>query len=197
MDLCDNTYCQLFGCFKITSQSKQDFKQNILNSDHTSTHLSIGILSHFLMCPDFGMGRCHRSDGQLVKLGKLWRWSDGQVGQIGKRGQATFWCSDHIHHVGVSCCLFILTPTYKADFWKLFINELHCLPSVLSHIINFNRFIVVLLNQKCCSGAAKRWKMLFALNTMESMHCFFCKSSLLGQRVGAMVGSISPSISSQ
>ena len=154
--MCDNSYCQLFGCFKTTSQLKQNFEQNILKSGHTLTHSSIGILSHFLMCPDFGMGRCHRSDGQMVKLDKLGRWSDGQVGQIGKRGQATFWCSDHIHHVGVSCCLFILTPTYKADFRKLFINQLHCLPSVLSHIINFNRFIVVLLNQKCCSGAAKR-----------------------------------------
>ena len=69
-----------------------------------STHSSIGILSHFLMCPDFGMGRCHRSDGQMVKSGKLGRWSDGQVGQIVKREQATFWCSAHIHQVGVSSC---------------------------------------------------------------------------------------------
>ena len=84
MDMCDNSYCQLFGCFKTTSQLKQDFEQNILKSGHTLTHSSIGILSHFLMCPDFGMGRCHRSDGQMVKLDKLGRWSDGQVGQIGK-----------------------------------------------------------------------------------------------------------------
>ena len=71
MDLCDNPYCQLFGCFKTTSQLKQDFEQNILYSGHTSTHSSIGIRSHFLMCPDFGMGRCHRSDGQIVKSGNL------------------------------------------------------------------------------------------------------------------------------
>ena len=79
-----SAHCQLFGCFKTTSQLKQDFEQNILKSGHTLTHSSIGILSHFLMCPDFGMGRCHRSDGQMVKLDKLGRWSDGQVGQIGK-----------------------------------------------------------------------------------------------------------------
>ena len=106
MDLCDNHYSQLFGCFKTTSQLKQDFEQNILKSGHTLTHSSIGILSHFLMCPDFGMGRCHRSDGQMVKLDKLGRWSDGQVGQFGIRGQGTFWSFAHIHHVGAAADTF-------------------------------------------------------------------------------------------
>ena len=77
--------------------------------------------------------------------------------------------------------LWYLGKEITSIFRKLFINQLHCcLPSVLSHIINFNCFIVVLLNQKCCSGAAKRWKMLFALNTLQSVHCFFLQVIFVG-----------------
>ena len=46
-------------------------------------------------------------DGSMSLVG----WWDGQVGQIVKREQATFWSSAHIHQVGVSCCWYILTPT--------------------------------------------------------------------------------------
>ena len=44
--------------------------------------------------------------GRMVKWGNLGRWSDGQVGHFGIRGQGTFWFSAHIHHVGAAADTF-------------------------------------------------------------------------------------------
>ena len=64
MDMCDNSYCQLFGCFKTTSQLKQDFE--------LWSYVDSLVNRNSISLPDVSRLR----DGSMSSVG----WSDGQVG---------------------------------------------------------------------------------------------------------------------